>query len=123
MTMIAALCQIALALGLFNVWVLRYGQATAYRPEGAGDMREEFLRYGLPAWMTTVVGATKLGLAALLLAGLVYAPAAAPAAGVLALLMVAAIAAHLRVRDPLRKSVPALAMLIMAGLVLVARAP
>lgn len=123
MTTAAALCQIVLALGLFNVWVLRYGKATPYRPEGAGDMREEFRRYGLPGWMTTAVGATKLSLAVLLLAGLFYVPAAAPAAAALALLMVGAIAAHVRVRDPLRKAIPATAMLIMAGLVWIVRTP
>jgi hypothetical protein len=121
MSTVAALCQIALALGILNVWIVRYGKATPFRPDGAADMREEFRRYGLPEWMTTVVGAAKLGLALLLVVGLFYPGVAAPAAGAMALLMMAAVAAHVRVRDPWVKAVPALAMLVMATVVWVGR--
>jgi MFS-type transporter involved in bile tolerance (Atg22 family) len=59
------------------------------------------------------VGALKLGSAAALLAGLWIPELALPAASLLAALMLGALAMHLKVKDPLLKSIPALAMLAM----------
>jgi uncharacterized membrane protein AbrB (regulator of aidB expression) len=67
-----------------------------------------------------VVGSTKLALAAALLVGVVYAQVAVPAAVLMGVLMLGAIAAHVRVRDPLVKSLPALGMLLLSGIVVVA---
>jgi uncharacterized membrane protein YphA (DoxX/SURF4 family) len=116
---IAIACQIVIALGIFNVWIVRRNRPTPYRPEGAVGIEEEFERYGFPAWMWMVVGGAKLTLAVLLLVG-VFVPAVAPlAAGAMAVLMLSAIAAHVRVSDPLVKSVPALAMLVLSLVVVV----
>jgi len=43
----------------------------------------------------------------------------APAAGVVAVLMVGALAMHVKVKDPAKKSVPALLMLAMCVAILV----
>ena len=59
----AVICQIVIALGIVNVWVLRPGRPTRWRPEGAQNMKEEFAKYGLPDWMRKLVGAAKLLLA------------------------------------------------------------
>ena len=67
------------------------------------------------------MGTTKLSLAALLLIGIVFPPIAAPAAAIMALLMISAIAAHVRVRDPLTKSVPAFLLLLLSTVVVVAQ--
>ena len=116
---IAILCQILIALGIFNVWILRRNRATPYRPDGAAGIEEEFRAYGLPSWMWKAVGATKVTLAILLLIG-VAVPAIAPlAAGAMALLMLSAIGAHIRVSDPAVKSLPALAMFVLCTVVLV----
>lgn len=123
MSFIVAASQIAIALGIVNVWVIRRNRATAYRPDGAGNITEEFKRYGLPGWAPVVVGSTKMTLAALLLVGLVYTPVVFPAAALMALLMVSAIAAHVRVRDPLIRSVPAFIMLALSVVVAVTYAP
>ncbi len=108
-------CQIAAALGLLNVWLLRRNHATAYRGGNARSMREEFAAYGLPAWCVAAVGALKVGAALALLAGLRYPALVRPAAVVVAVLMLGALAMHAKVRDPATKYVPAAAML---GLVL-----
>lgn len=121
MTNLAILAQVILALGIFNVWVIRRNRPTPYRPDGALDIEEEFARYGLPEWAPTVVGTTKLALAALLLIGVVYAEVALLAATGMAALMVGAVWAHVRVRDPLMKAVPALGMLTLSLVVVVAR--
>ena len=118
MEWIAPLAQVIIALGIVNVWVVRYGRPTPYRPGDAGNMEEEFARYGLPGWMRTAVGGAKLGLAALLLLGIVVTPVSAPAAAAMAVLMVGAILAHVRVRDPWMKSVPAFVMLLLSTVVI-----
>jgi uncharacterized membrane protein len=119
MTLLAAAAQIIIALGIFNVWILRRNRATPYRPAGAVNIQEEFARYGLPEWACSVVGATKLSLAVLLLVGLAFAPVALPAAALTAVLMAGAIWAHVRVRDPIVNAAPAFAMLLLSTLVVV----
>ncbi len=122
MTTLAILCQVAIALGVFNVWIIRRNRATPFRPSGASNIEEEFARYGLPRWATAVVGWTKLALAVLLLLGVIFVPAAAPAAALMALLMLGAVAAHLRVGDPLLKAAPALVMMLLSVVVVVSYA-
>ena len=120
MSSFAILLQLALALTIVNVWVFRYGRPTPFRPEGANNMREEFARYGLPSWMRSATGIAKLSLAALLIAGIWIQPISPWAAAALAVLMVGAIAAHAKVGDPIRKSLPALSMLVLCLLVVAA---
>ena len=42
--------QVVIALGIFNVWVLRFGKSTEWRGGTAANMKEEFQAYGLPSW-------------------------------------------------------------------------
>jgi hypothetical protein len=107
-------CQVAIALGLLNVWLLRTGKASPWRGGGATNMREEFAAYGLPAWAPSVVGFLKIGLALLLIAGLWLPALTRPAAIAVAVLMVGAIAMHVKVGDPPQKSLPAAALLVLA---------
>ena len=110
---IAAVLQVILALGLINVWLLRSGQATSFRGGSSTNLKAEFAAYGLSDAVFYGVGALKLGSAAALLAGLWIPEVALPAASLLAALMLGALAMHLKVKDPLLKSIPALAMLAM----------
>lgn len=121
MSTLAILAQIVIALGILNVWVLRRDRPTPYRPEGAESIREEFDRYGLPEWAPAVVGSTKLILAFLLLIGVVYAEVAVPAAVGMASLMAGAVLAHVKVRDPWIKALPAFSMLLLSVVVVAAR--
>jgi len=50
MSLFIVICQLVIALGIFNVWLLRSGKATAWRGGEARTMKEEFEVYGLPAW-------------------------------------------------------------------------
>lgn len=119
MTTLAIVFQVVIALGIFNVWLLRRDRPTAFRPEGANSIAEEFKRYGFPDWVRVTVGSTKVVLAVLLLAGIVFAQVAFPAAALMSMLMAAAIVAHVRVRDPLIKAAPAFLMLVMSMVVAV----
>lgn len=121
--MIGSALQVIVGLGLLNVWLLRRQSATAYRGGDAKNLKEEFATYGLPAPMFYVVGGLKIACGVLLLAGLAYAPVVLPAAAVVAVLMLGAVAMHLKVGDPVSKYVPAALMLAMsAAICAIARA-
>ncbi len=109
--------QIIVALGLLNVWLLRFDKNTAYRGGGARSMPEEFAVYGLPGWLVYVVGALKVGGALSLIAGIWFPSLVFPAALVIGFLMLGALAMHFRIGDPLKKSMPALFMLISCILI------
>lgn len=107
--------KVIVALGILNVWLLRSGQATPFRGGDAKTLREEFAAYGLPFWFMCVVGVLKVGLAVALLVSLWHLPLAQPAAIGLGLLMLAAFAVHLKVKDPIKKALPSIAVLIMCA--------
>ena len=112
---ISTALQVIVALGLLNVWLVRAKASTAYRGGSAQSLKEEFATYGLPDWTFYVVGILKVGSALLLLLGIwVKSPdLVRPPALIVAGLMVGALAMHAKVKDPLTKSLPALAMLLM----------
>jgi hypothetical protein len=107
--------QLVVALGILNVWLLRANRATAYRGGNAKNMREEFATYGLPYWFMCVIGVLKVGLAVSLLAALWFHNLAQPAAIGMGLLMLGAFIMHLKVKDPISKALPSIAMLAMCA--------
>jgi uncharacterized membrane protein YphA (DoxX/SURF4 family) len=111
---IGLILQAIVGLGLLNVWLLRRESATAYRGGDAKNLKDEFATYGLPAPMFYIVGGLKIMCGVLLLVGLAYPPVVLPAAAVVAVLMMGAVAMHLKVRDPVSKYVPAALMLAMS---------
>ena len=72
---------------------------------------------GLPPWALWIVGALKVSCALCLVAGVWVPSLVAPAAGVVATLMLGAISMHLKVRDPWIKSLPAGTVLTLAAFV------
>ena len=117
MTLIMIL-QLIIAIGLINVWLFRFNKATEYRGGNAKNMKEEFVEYGLPVWLMYFVGAMKVSIALMLVISfwveklLVYNLVA------LAVLMIAAVFMHVKVKDPLKKSYPALSILFMIALIM-----
>jgi hypothetical protein len=113
---VASVLQLVVGIGLLNVWLVRPRSATAYRGGEASSLREEFAVYGLPGPAFLAVGALKITSAVILIAGVwLSALPVTVAAGVIAVLMVGALAMHLKVRDPLKRSVPAAMMLVMSS--------
>ena len=123
METLVQICQIIVGCGLLNVWLLRYNKSTAYRGGTAANMLEEFAAYGLPAWSCYLVGFLKVGSAFALLAGLLpdFSFVVLPAAVIVAILMAGAVAMHLKVGDPFKKSVPALSVLILCAVIIAGR--
>lgn len=113
-----SILQIIVALGLLNVWLVRAGSSTAYRGGAATSLKEEFAAYGLPEMVFYIVGVLKVGAALAFIAGLWMPELVAPAAGIVAVLMVGALAMHVKVKDSVKKSVPAFLMLAMSVAIL-----
>jgi len=111
---IPAVLQIIVGLGLLNVWLLRAKSSTAYRGGTATSLKEEFQAYGLPEAAFYVVGALKITAGVILIAGVWIPLPVGLAAGVVAALMIGALAMHVKVGDPLMKSLPAALMLVMS---------
>ncbi len=119
MKTVALIFQVLVSLGLLNVWLLRFRQPTPYRGGQARSMPEEFAAYGLPRWFLWVVGGMKLACAFSLLLGIWMPVLVAPAAVIITVLMVGAIAMHFKVHDPVMKAVPASTVLALIAVVLV----
>lgn len=114
MEVLPLVLQVIVALGLLNVWLVRAGQATPYRGGAAKSIREEFAAYGLPVGVMWLVGILKISIAVTLILGIWIPSLVAPAASGLVVLMVGAVVMHVKVKDPMMKSMPAAAMLALA---------
>jgi hypothetical protein len=125
METLTQIAQIIVGCGLLNVWLLRFKKSTAYRGGTAANMLQEFAAYGLPAWSCYLVGFLKVTSAFALLAGLLpnLSFVVLPGAVIIALLMAGAVAMHVKVGDPLKKSLPALSVLILSAIIIAGRWP
>ena len=110
--------QLIISIGLINVWFFRFNKATQYRGGNAKNMREEFQAYGLPAWSMYLVGAAKIVIAVMLIVSIWFKELLVYNLLALAVLMIAAVLMHIKVKDPIKKSYPALSILFMIALIL-----
>lgn len=117
MTLIMIL-QLVIAIGLINVWLLRFNKATEYRGGDAKNMKEEFIAYGLPVWLMYLVGAMKIAIAIMLILSFWVEQLLLYNLIALASLMIAALMMHVKVKDPIKKSYPALSILFMIALIM-----
>jgi len=117
--LVAMALQIFIAVVIFAVWIFRPNLQTNYRAGNAKNIFEEFAVYGLPKWSVYAVGATKLTLATMLIAGIWYTSLVQFAVIAMGVLMAGALICHLKTKDdPLSRATPASLMLIMCALVL-----
>ena len=49
------LINLVIAMGIINVWIIRFDIQTNWRGGGAKSLKEEFLTYGLPLWFMYLV--------------------------------------------------------------------
>ncbi|AFL87231.1 hypothetical protein Terro_0905 [Terriglobus roseus DSM 18391] len=94
--------QVVIAASVIYVWTVNYRNVV-----------KEFEEYELPERVRTFVGATKISLSTLLVAGIWYPRLALIPAALMALLMVCAILAHLRVHHAWHRSMPAFVLLLL----------
>ena len=111
------LIQLAIAMAMIDVWLVRYERPVLARAGNATTMSEEFRIYGLPDWFRETTRALKLSSAVLLVAGIWVGWAAIVSGATIAILMVGAVAMHIKVGDSWYKSVPAGFFLLLSGYV------
>ena len=109
--------QLVVALGILNVWILRWGKPTPYRGAEARNLREEFAAYGLPVWFMYLIGVLKVGLALTLILAIWIPALAHPTAIGMGVLMLGALTMHLKARDPISKALPSVAVLVMCAII------
>ncbi|MAQ00258.1 MAG: hypothetical protein CMC51_05565 [Flavobacteriaceae bacterium] len=110
--------QLIISIGLINVWLLRFNKTTEYRGGNAKNMNEEFIAYGLPEWSMYLVGFLKVAIAIMLIISIWIEKLLFYNLIVLAALMIAAVFMHFKVKDPIKKSYPALSILFMIALIM-----
>lgn len=99
----AVCAQVIIALSILLVWVARFPNVV-----------KEFHEYGLPEIVRSLVGATKISLATLLVVGIWYPALVLIPALLMAALMVCAQLAHLKVHHPWQKYMPSLGLLALS---------
>lgn len=108
MQIVMILLQFFIAFSIFNVWVLRYR-----------TIASDFQQFGLPVWLRNVVGAIKVFLSVLLVAGIWKHEFTMFAATGICVLMIGAVIVHIKEGDSFSKLWPALALAILSLLVAV----
>tara|TARA_B100000767_G_C19745991_1_gene528531 strand:- start:369 stop:713 length:345 start_codon:yes stop_codon:yes gene_type:complete len=104
MDLLATLSQIIIASSIGIVWVFRFD-----------NIIEEFKHFGLSSLIRSLVGASKISLSTLLVAGIWYPDLVLIPASGIAFLMLCALYAHFSVRNPLNKYLPAFGLLCLSG--------
>ena len=98
--------QIALALSVAFVWIFRFENIII-----------EFKQYGLSDLIRNIVGASKISLSALLIAGIFYPGLILFSSLSMAFFMFCAQLAHFKVKNPWVKFIPSLIFLILSLLI------
>ena len=111
MNNLVILAQLIIAASIVIVWVFRFDNIVL-----------EFKQYGLPDLVRNLVGATKIALATLLVAGIWYPRLVLVPALLMAFLMLCAQLAHVKVRNPFVKYVPSFLLLLLSLFVAAAHA-
>ncbi|GAA4009580.1 hypothetical protein GCM10022408_22120 [Hymenobacter fastidiosus] len=105
------LAQLVIAFSIVIVWVFRFD-----------NIVKEFRQYGLPDLVRNMVGAAKIALATLLVAGIWFPALVLVPALLMAFLMLCAQLAHIKVKNPWPKYVPSLLLLVLSLFVAAAHA-
>ena len=99
----AVCAQVVIAFSIAFVWICRYD-----------NLVREFKEYRIPDIIRNLVGAIKISLSTLLIAGIWYPSLVLVPALMMAFLMLCAEGAHFKARHPSQKYLPALGLLLLS---------
>lgn len=106
--------KLIVGLSILNVWLFRSSKSTQWRGGAANSLKDEFKAYGLSKDIMNLVGTVKVALSILLILS-IWLPFFQPyAAYGIVILMLGAIAMHIKIKDPLKKSFPAILFLVLS---------
>jgi len=100
------LAQIVVAISVAYVWIFRFE-----------NVIKEFKQFGLSDLTRNLVGATKISLATLLVAGIWYSPLVFIPSILMGLLMIGAQYYHFKISNPFIKHLPSLILLILSAFI------
>ena len=115
---LVSLFQVIIGLSVMRVWTINFNKSTPWRGGGAMNMKEEFTAYGLPMWMVYFVGTLKVIFSIGLIAGLWIPELVSFSASGIAIFMFFAILMHVKIKDPIKKSIPALTFMVLSLLII-----
>ncbi len=115
---LVSLFQVVIGLSVMRVWTINFNKSTPWRGGGARNMKEEFTAYGLPMWMVYFVGILKVIFSIGLIAGLWIPELILFSASGIAIFMFFAILMHVKIKDPIKKSIPALTFMVLSLLII-----
>ena len=115
---LVSLFQVIIGLSVMRVWTINFNKSTPWRGGGARNMKEEFTAYGLPIWMVYFVGTLKVIFSIGLIAGLWIPELVSFSASGIAIFMFFAILMHVKIKDPIKKSIPALTFMVLSLLII-----
>ena len=98
-------CKVLLSVSLFYVWVVRYE-----------NIKKEFIDYKLPTWLRDLVGILKLSFSLMIISNdknLVW----IGSMGII-VLMIGALATHLKVKNSFQKMIPAVTLSILCLMII-----
>ena len=114
--------KLIIALSLLNVWIVRFDKESPFRGADSNSMIEEFKVYGLPKVFMYSIGLYKVLFSLFLIFSLFFGSKFDQTVYMglvfLSFIMAGSVIMHFRVNDPLKKSIPALAILFLSILVL-----
>ena len=100
---IALLSQIIVSISVIIVWIFRYDNIVI-----------EFKQYKLSDLLRNIVGAAKISLATMLILGIWHKELLIGSSLAMAFLMVCALLAHVKVKNPWPKYVPSFILLVLS---------
>ncbi len=101
-----SLAQLVVALSVAFVWIFRYDNVV-----------KEFTQFGLNDLTRNFVGATKITLATLLVAGIWYPSLVLIPSVLMGLFMIAAQYFHFKIKNPFSKHLPSLILLMLCAII------
>ena len=106
MEYVVKLAQLTVAISVAYVWIFRFD-----------NVIKEFKQFGLSDLTRNMVGATKIALATLLVAGIWYPSLVFIPAVLMGFLMIGAQYFHFKISNPFIKHLPSLILLILSALI------
>lgn len=109
--------QLTIGISIVIIWVARTTVASAYRVGNAQTLSEEFTEAGFTEGVYQVMRVLKPIFAFLLVIGIVYKPFFIPCMSFTTLAMIGAVYAHVKVKDNIKKMIPAITLLTFCFIV------
>tara|TARA_B100000795_G_scaffold68256_1_gene47218 strand:+ start:204 stop:587 length:384 start_codon:yes stop_codon:yes gene_type:complete len=110
---ISIVIKLIVGLSILNVWLVQPKKATKWRGGNAKTLLEEFEVYNLSRSFCYFVGFLKVGLSLMLIASIYFENLTLIGSLGLAVLLLGSIVMHVKVKDELLKSFPALLFLML----------